>query len=106
MPVNAPSGVNVRAVAWGGAIIGGGIAFALLSSYGAYRAMGPQPTPRPVTVAAPALQPSPQVDREAYFRAKEQWLHSYGWVDRGHGVAHIPVEQAMRMLAEKQEGKP
>src|SRR5262249_155977 len=31
-------------------------------------------------------------------------LRSYGWVDREAGVAHIPVEEAMKMyLAEQQK---
>lgn len=33
--------------------------------------------------------------------AQEAWLHSAGWVDQEAGVAHIPVEQAMAMLAEE-----
>ncbi len=35
-------------------------------------------------------------------RAKEQQLErlrSYGWVDRQAGVVHIPVEEAMRLVA-------
>jgi hypothetical protein len=105
-PANAPSGLDLRAVGWGGVIIGGGIAFALLASYGAYRALGTERHPEPMTVAGPVLQAQPQVDRAAYFRGKEERLHSYGWVDRKQGVAHIPVEQAMRMLAAQQAPAP
>ena len=36
------------------------------------------------------------------FRAEEDAaLTTYGWVDKGRGVARIPVEEAMRLLAER-----
>jgi hypothetical protein len=28
-------------------------------------------------------------------RVEEARLHAYGWVDRGRGIAHIPIERAM-----------
>jgi hypothetical protein len=28
-------------------------------------------------------------------------LSSYGWVDQGTGVVHIPIEDAMRIVAER-----
>ncbi len=52
----------------------------------------------------PRLQPSPRADMQA-FRAKEmQQLNSAGWQDRAAGVVHIPIEQAMRIVAS--EGIP
>lgn len=48
---------------------------------------------------APVLQLDPQVDLQD-FRAKEKTqLESYGWIDRGQGVAHIPIDEAMRDIA-------
>ena len=32
--------------------------------------------------------------------ANEELLDSYGWIDRGQGVARIPVARAMELLAE------
>jgi len=32
---------------------------------------------------------------------EEKMLHEYGWVDRGQGVARVPIEVAMRALASK-----
>jgi hypothetical protein len=29
---------------------------------------------------------------------KEQWLDSYGWVDKGAGIVHLPIEAAMKKL--------
>ncbi|HXS40614.1 MAG TPA: hypothetical protein VN766_10550 [Stellaceae bacterium] len=48
---------------------------------------------------APVLQLDPQADLQD-FRAKEKTrLDSYGWVDRGGGIAHIPIDAAMKDLA-------
>jgi hypothetical protein len=47
----------------------------------------------------PELQISPRDDMTA-FRARElQWLNSAGWVDKPHGIAHIPIDDAMRDVA-------
>lgn len=52
----------------------------------------------------PRLQPNPEADMAA-FRARENAeLDSYGWVDRPHGIVHVPIEQAMHRLA--QDGIP
>lgn len=32
---------------------------------------------------------------------EEETLNSYGWVDKGAGVVHIPIDRAMQMLVEK-----
>jgi hypothetical protein len=48
---------------------------------------------------APVLQLDPQADLQD-FRAKEKTqLESYGWIDRSRGVAHIPIDEAMRDVA-------
>jgi hypothetical protein len=42
--------------------------------------------------------------------AREEWsktLTSYGWIDKGKGVAHIPIDRAMELtLADLQSKKP
>jgi hypothetical protein len=49
----------------------------------------------------PELQVSPRNDMAA-FRAQEmRWLNSTGWVDKARGVAHIPIEDAMREVAQE-----
>lgn len=53
----------------------------------------------PVQPLAPRLQAAPQDERAAYFAEKERLLHSYGWVDRRAGIARIPIEEAMDLLA-------
>ncbi|HZD52866.1 MAG TPA: hypothetical protein VE175_07445 [Woeseiaceae bacterium] len=56
----------------------------------------------------PRLQGNPQVDRQELEAGVHRRLESSGWVDRERGVAHIPIERAMAMLAERgwPEGAP
>ena len=55
----------------------------------------------------PELQISP---REAMAKFRDQqmrWLNSTGWVDREHGVVHVPIDTAMqKVAAEGIEGWP
>jgi hypothetical protein len=47
----------------------------------------------------PRLQENPAVDL-ARMRAEERLrMDAYGWVDRKAGIAHIPIERAMDILA-------
>ena len=54
----------------------------------------------------PRLQVVAPADRHAQYAAQARQLHSYGWVDPAHRVAHIPIERAMSLLATqpKQDG--
>jgi hypothetical protein len=49
----------------------------------------------------PRLQQFPR--NEVYdFRVKEeQSLHGYGWIDKNAGIAHIPIEDAMKQVLER-----
>jgi hypothetical protein len=51
--------------------------------------------------ANPRLQQFPR--NEMYdFRVKEETqLGSYGWVDKNSGVVHIPIQDAMRLMLER-----
>jgi hypothetical protein len=53
---------------------------------------------------APRLQPSPRADMQRFYAAEMRRLNSVGWVDRAHGVVHIPIADAMRKVA--REGIP
>lgn len=48
---------------------------------------------------SPELQPNPRADLATFRAAKLKQLNSTGWVDRAHGVAHIPIADAMREIA-------
>ncbi len=56
------------------------------------------------TYPAPRLQPSPAADMQRFYAAEMHRLSSTGWVDRAHGVVHIPIADAMREIAK--EGIP
>ena len=47
----------------------------------------------------PRLQPDPQEDMKAFHAHEMQILNGTGWVDKNHGVAHIPISQAMQEVA-------
>jgi len=50
---------------------------------------------------APRLQALPEIEL-AEFRAQEDAiLGSYAWVEKDRGVVRIPVEEAMRLVAER-----
>jgi protein SCO1/2 len=52
------------------------------------------------------LQAAPQVDHDAYRRAKAAARDHYGWVDAASGVAHMPVSEAMNRLAQRAPSAP
>ncbi|HXS27156.1 MAG TPA: hypothetical protein VN730_05755 [Steroidobacteraceae bacterium] len=57
-----------------------------------------------ITPPEPRLQTAPATDLANYMAKESKLLDSYGWVDREHGIARIPIEEAMRRLA--QQGIP
>lgn len=67
----------------------------------------PPPSPLAETneqFTGPRLLVNQSVDMEKLRASEEAALHSYGWVDRDHGVVHIPIDRAMDLLA--QSGLP
>ena len=58
------------------------------------------------TPPAPALQTQPFKDIYLLRQEENERLLGYGWVDKGTGVAHIPIEDAMRLLVERGELNP
>lgn len=60
---------------------------------------GVQATTRPFP--EPTLQISPQGDLDRFEAEQKKPLTGYGWVDRGQGLARIPVEDAMRIVADR-----
>lgn len=53
----------------------------------------------------PRLQSAPSVDLQMLRAQKQTLLESYGWVDRQAGIVHIPIDQAMELLAKRQQGQ-
>ncbi len=52
------------------------------------------------TPAEPRLEPLPLEPRRALRAAEDARLSSYGWVDRGDGIARIPIESAMSRIVQ------
>jgi len=42
---------------------------------------------------------TPVTDLEDMRKSEERVLHHYGWVDKQHGVVHIPIEEAKKRFA-------
>ena len=53
------------------------------------------------TPPEPRLEPDPLAPRLRMRAREDAVLMTYGWVDRSAGVARIPIERAMELLAEK-----
>ncbi len=48
---------------------------------------------------APVLQPSPPLDMQVFYRQEMARLNGAGWQDAARTRVHIPIEQAMRLVA-------
>lgn len=49
----------------------------------------------------PELQTHPKRDLQEYLAEQKKHLESYGWVSQEKGIAHMPIEKAMHMVAEE-----
>ena len=66
------------------------------------RAPSPLPEARLDSIPpGPRLQPSPPRDMDELRARDRNVLKTYGWIDQAHGVARIPVDRAIEILAEK-----
>jgi hypothetical protein len=101
MSDTAGSDLDLRGLRRGAYVILGGIACALGAGALLLHVRGPAANtpPQPFKGTAPLLQPAPQPDRVRYMQEKRHLLDSYGWVDRQAGIARIPLEEAMRLMA-------
>jgi hypothetical protein len=50
---------------------------------------------------APALQVEPAKDMVELKAANEAKLNAYGWIDEDAGIAHIPIDEAKRLVVER-----
>lgn len=103
MPDYTGGDLDLRGLRVGAYIIVGGIACALGAAALMLREQPPAANTPPHTFAgkAPLLQPAPQPDRAAYFEEKRRATQAYGWVDREAGIARIPLDEAMKLMAAK-----
>ncbi|OUL80836.1 hypothetical protein CA601_32010 [Paraburkholderia hospita] len=99
---------------WGGAAIAVGIVLVMLAAWllwqrwgapsGAQTYGGPNAGTVP-QVTPPALQSAPRQERAGYESEKRKLLESWEWIDKQRGIARIPVEEAMRIMANQGPGQ-
>lgn len=105
------SDANVRALGWILVVIviaGVGLHFGLNALYGVFavnasasgRETEVRGRQRPMS-AAPQLLVIPEADIDQVRTTENQKLGTYGWVDKEKGIVHIPIDQAMKMIAER-----
>jgi hypothetical protein len=56
---------------------------------------------RPELPPEPRLQVSPVETRKQIRAADDSVLNSYGWVNQPSGIVRIPIDRAMKLLAER-----
>ena len=104
--------LNIRALVWFGVSLLTIIIVAMVLIWGMMTVMNSSTatTGSSALVAPPAprLQPNP-IDKTTSptemlhqeMANQEEWLHSYGWIDEEDGMAHMPIDEAMKMTVEK-----
>ena len=50
---------------------------------------------------APRLQTDPSEDLAKFLADEDKRLNTYYWIDKKKGIVHIPIEQAMKEVAEE-----
>jgi hypothetical protein len=63
-------------------------------------AFGPGPTPTAIQPPAPRLQVDEAKDLQWVRATQEAQLNSYGWIDKGAGKIHMPIDRAMQIIVE------
>jgi hypothetical protein len=66
----------------------------------ALRGAGPATAVETTQLPSPPiqLQPQPLFDIAALRQHEDAVLDHYGWVDKGKGIAHIPIDEAMKQV--------
>ena len=86
------------------AVVSGVLVFFLLRGFVTWRAKGAETSPvmpPPAAVGGPQLLARPERELDEVRTAEKERLSSYGWVDQASGVAHIPIERAIELVAER-----
>jgi hypothetical protein len=103
--------VNARRLAWFGLGLLGLLAGSLLLVGWLFDALDVTPEGQGLRTApvaegpprppAPRLQAAPVQDMQDIRQAENARLQSYGWVDRPAGIARIPIDRALDLVAEQ-----
>jgi hypothetical protein len=106
-----PDDVRVSSIVMGALLILGAIAFAVVVAFLAIGADGEDQglsrtaaglRDAPDIAGSVKLDPSPAIDIAAFRAEKRRRLETYGWIDREHGIARIPIDRAMALLTQRQ----
>jgi hypothetical protein len=54
-----------------------------------------------ITPPNPQLQANPPQELREMHENEDMLLGSYGWVDQSKGIVHIPIDQAIDIVAQK-----
>ena len=54
-----------------------------------------------LTPPKPRLEADPEGDARAINQDADRRLSEFGWTDRAGGIAHIPIDDAMRLLSQR-----
>jgi hypothetical protein len=111
-----PRDVNVRAVLKVGIGLGGITLFGVLAALGAFLLLDrwDDKRERPLPPLAhepgrlppePRLQSTPLVDIQDLRAEERERLGRYGWAEAPSGAVHIPIDEAMRLYAERVAGR-
>jgi hypothetical protein len=100
-----PGELAARPIAWVGAAIGGTVILVVCGVFLLLHLWDVPPDtqrvrmPYRVEIPPPTLQSAPQLDLAQYRAEKQRILDTAAWVDQAHGIARIPIADAMAMLA-------
>lgn len=107
-----PGDIASRPIAWVGFSIAAAVVIVVVSVFLLLRAWDAAPDasrvrpPEQPGVAGPTLQSAPQPDLARYRAGKLRQRDTAGWVDPQRGIAHIPVADAMALLAASAASAP
>jgi hypothetical protein len=102
----------VRVASWTGVILVVSILLLALFFHGMEQKYPGRTSEAAPTVTPSELPPLPRVqnnplrDLEEVRRVEDSHLDQYGWIDRPHGVAQIPVERAMVLWVKNYAATP
>lgn len=111
-PSYMPDRVSLAGIAGGAVLIAGAIALGIAAGFAILHA-GPEGAPvwaaqrgtAPPIAGPVSLQPHPAADIAALRAEKRRIIGTYAWVDRAHGIAHIPIDRAIVLLARQAEAQ-
>lgn len=106
------SDINIRTVLVSAIVLAAVVGVACLAMYGAFRVLEHQaaandPVLSPLAIPSGQLPPEPRLQTNEYAGLKK-WrdteaatLENYGWVDQQTGVAHMPIDEAKKLLLQR-----